>query len=147
MIIREDPNSDIPTGVFDFSDLNAYLLLVLGVSIPEGSNINALKEVARKGRDGERVPLMDIQELSKKEPLITLPRTASLASAVEVLGSGVHRLLVVDEESKEIIGLLSQLRLVNFFWENGRHFTALEPLFNLTVKELNLGSHTVVAIK
>ena len=133
--------------MFDFSDLNAYLLLVVGISVPESSNINALKEVARKGREGERVPLRDIQELSKKEPLITLPLTASLASAVEVLGSGVHRLLVIDEESKEIVALLSQLKLINFFWENGRNFTALEPLFNLTVKELNLGSHTVVAIK
>lgn len=133
--------------MFDFSDLNAYLLLVVGISVPESSNINALKEVARKGREGERVPLRDIQELSKKEPLITLPLTASLASAVEVLGSGVHRLLVIDEETKEIVALLSQLKLVNFFWENGRNFTALEPLFNLTVKELNLGSHTVVAIK
>lgn len=147
VIIRDETNSKTPTGVFDFSDLNAYLLLVVGISIPEGSNVNALREVARKGRDGEKVPLKDIQELSKKEPLITLPRTASLANAVEVFGSGVHRLLVVDEESKDVIGILSQLKLVRFFWENGRHFTALEPLYNLTVKELNLGSHSVVAIK
>lgn len=147
MIIRDDPSSKAPAGIFDFSDLNAYLLLVVGVSVPEGSNLSALKEVSRKGREGEKVPLRDIQELSKKEPLITLPRSASLANAVEVFGSGVHRLLVVDEESKDIVGILSQLELVKFFWENGRHFAALEPLYNLPVKELNLGSHSVVAIK
>ena len=147
MVIREPPESNTVAGIFDFSDLNAYLLLVVGIAMPEGGNIAALKEIARKGRDGERVPLRDIQSLNKKEPLITLPQSATLSNAVEVLGSGVHRLLVVDEISKEVIGLLSQLKLVRFFWENGRHFSVLEPLYNLTIRELNLGSQSVVAIK
>jgi CBS domain containing-hemolysin-like protein len=85
--------------------------------------------------------------LNKKEPLITLPNTANLSKAVEAFGSGIHRILVVKENTEDVVGVLTQLRLVTFFWENGRHFPAIEPLYQITLRELDVGSHSVFAIK
>jgi len=84
---------------------------------------------------------------NKKEPLITLPKTADLIKAIEVFGSGVHRVLVTEEASSDVIGILTQLRLVDFFWENRQSFPAVDQLYPYLIKDLTIGSKTVLAIK
>lgn len=63
-----------------------------------------------------------MKDLGKKEPLITLPHTADLTKAMEVFGSGVHRVLVAKEGTTDVVGVLTQLRMVSFFWENRASF-------------------------
>lgn len=104
-------------------------------------------ELAKKGREGKPIPLKDVKELGKKEPLITIPHTADLTKAMEVFGSGVHRVLVAEENTTNVIGVLTQLRLVRFFWENRQNFPAIDQLYPYLIKDLNIGSHTVYAIK
>ncbi len=121
--------------------------MVVGLTRPDEGSISSFNELARKGREGKTIPLKDVKDLGKKEPLVTLQCNASLTRAVEIFGSGIHRIIVTEEASADVIGILSQSTLVKFFWENGRNFPALEQLFPFTLKELNLGSHTVIAIK
>jgi hypothetical protein len=132
-------------GTFDYNDLNAYLLLVVGLAQPEDRQ--SFKELAQKGREGTPIPLKDIKDLGRKEPLVTLPHTALLTKAVEAFGSGIHRILILKEDTQDVVGVLTQLRLVTFFWENGRHFPAVEHLYHATLRELDIGSHSVFAIK
>ncbi|KAK8186482.1 hypothetical protein BC567DRAFT_270301 [Phyllosticta citribraziliensis] len=145
VLIRENKDSHAAIGTFDYSDLNAYLLLVVGLARPEAPE-SSFNDLAQKGREGKPVPLRDVKDLGKKEPLITLPHTANLTKAVEIFGSGIHRIIIVKEHSQEVIGVLSQLRLVGFFWLNGRNFPTVDHLYPQTLRDLNIGSQSVVSI-
>ena len=147
VLVRDSPSSTAAIGTFDYNDLNAYLLLVVGLAQPPESDEASFNEIARKGREGKPIPLKDVKDLGRKEPLITLPHTADLAKAMEVFGSGIHRIIVVKENTMEVMGLLSQLRLVQFFWENRKSFPAIDQLYPQLIKDLNIGSHSVFAIK
>ncbi|CBX98431.1 cell separation during budding, partial [Plenodomus lingam] len=147
VLLREDANTRHATGTFDYSDLNAYLLLVVGLAHPDEGDIASFDELAKKGREGKPIPLKDVKEVGgKKEPLITLPSTADLTKAIEVFGSGVHRVLVAEEGTTNVIGILTQLRLVQFFWENRQSFPAVDQLYPYQLKDLNIGSKHVLAI-
>ncbi|KAH9879792.1 cell separation during budding [Plenodomus biglobosus] len=147
VLLREDANTRHATGTFDYSDLNAYLLLVVGLAHPDEGDIASFDELAKKGREGKPIPLKDVKEVGgRKEPLITLPNTADLTKAIEVFGSGVHRVLVAEEGTTNVIGILTQLRLVQFFWENRQSFPAVDQLYPYQLKDLNIGSKSVLAI-
>ncbi|KAF2129775.1 hypothetical protein P153DRAFT_385007 [Dothidotthia symphoricarpi CBS 119687] len=147
VLLRENPDSNHVTGTFDYSDLNAYLLLVVGLAHPDQEDIASFDELAKKGREGKPIPLRDVKEVGmKKEPLITLPETADLTKAIEVFGSGVHRVLVTKEDTTDVIGVLTQLTLVRFFWENRQSFPAVDQLYPQLIKDLDIGSKSVLAI-
>lgn len=143
VLLREDKGSRQAIGTFDYNDLNAYLLLVVGLAQPEDRQ--SFRELAQKGREGKPIPLRDVKDLGKKEPLITLPHTADLTKAVEILGSGIHRIIV--EKDGDAVGVLTQLRMVEFFWDNARQFRAVEELYHASLRELGIGAYHVFAIK
>lgn len=147
MLLRENEQSRAAVGTFDYNDLNAYLLLVVGLARPDEEHTASFNELARRGRAGKPIPLKDVKDLGRKGPLVTLPDTADLTRAVEVFGSGIHRVIVVKEGTSDVVGILTQLRLVRFFWENRSTFPALERLYQQCLKDLNIGSKTVIAIK
>jgi len=133
---------------FDYADLNSYLLLVIGVTHAEECDKPALfNEIARKARSGQSILLKEFLELHAKQPFVTLPHTADLTHAVEMFGSGIHRIIVVNAGTSDVIGVLTQLRLVRFFWQNGRDFKALSDLYHSSLQDLSLGSRKVVSIK
>ncbi|KAF2813884.1 uncharacterized protein BDZ99DRAFT_366314, partial [Mytilinidion resinicola] len=146
VLIRDSPESHTAVGTFDYNDLNAYLLLVVGLAKPSEEDAESVDKVLTKAREGKPIALREVKDLGKKEPLIVLPHTADLKKSMELFGSGIHRILVVKEGTTEVIGILSQLRLVNFFWENRKSFPAIDQLYPMYIKDLNLGSHTVFAI-
>ncbi|KAL1996918.1 hypothetical protein VTN49DRAFT_7783 [Thermomyces lanuginosus] len=146
LLIRETADSKAAIGTFDYNDLNAYLLLVVGLTRPTESQLTSFEEVARKAREGNKVPLEAIKDLVPKEPLTTLPASANLRAAVETFGSGVHRIVVVKDGSNEVVGVVSQTRLVKFLWENGRSFPIIDQLYPLYLKDLGIGSQRVVSI-
>lgn len=147
LLIRETAQGTSAVGTFDYSDLNAYLLLVVGLAQPDEEHITSFRELARKAREGSKIPLRDIKDLGRKEPLMTLPTSANLMTAVETFGGGVHRVVVVKENSTEVVGIFSQGRLVRFLWENGRSFPVIDQLYPQYLKDLQLGSQQVIAIK
>jgi hypothetical protein len=147
VLLRDDRNSRTATGTFDYSDLNAYLLLVVGLAHPDEGDVASFDELAKKGREGKPIPLKDVKDLGKKEPLITLPASADLTKVMEVFGSGVHRVLIAEEGTSNVVGILTQLRLVTFFWENRQNFPVVDQLYPQLIKDLNLGNHSVFAIK
>jgi CBS domain-containing protein len=143
VLIRESRKTRTPIGTFDYSDLNAYLLLVLGLAQPD----ELATQLADRARSGERIPLSDVNDhLGPREEPVFLPHTAELTRAMEMLGSGLHRIIICKESTSEAVGVLSQLRLVRFFWENHQNFTATEQLYARSLKELNLGAKEVLAI-
>ena len=148
LLIRETPTSESAIGTFDYADVNAYLMLVVGLAQPDEAHITSFRELLRKIQEGSRIPLKDIKDIGRKsEPLVTLPHTADLSRAVETFGGGVHRIVVVEEGTEKVVGVLSQTRLTKFLWENRRAFPVLEPLLHQNLRDLRIGSQQVIAIK
>lgn len=148
LLIRETPEHKTAVGTFDYSDLNAYLLLAAGLTQPNEELRESYEELARKARDGHKIPLKDVKELGRSEPLTTLPASANLMTAVETFGGGVHRVVVVDEHKNgEVVGVVSQFRLVKFLWENGRSFPVIDQLYPQYLRDLGIGSREVISIK
>jgi len=147
ILIRENESSKSAVSFFDYNDLNAYLLLVVGFAKPEEKQVELFNEIVQKAKAQEAIPLRMVKGISRKEGLTTLPDTAHLTKATELFGSGVHRIVIVKENTMDVVGVLTQLRLVQFFWENSRHFESIARLYPQYLKDLEIGSHTVVAIK
>lgn len=147
LLIRETPSSKSATGTFDYSDLNAYLLLVVGLVHPDEAHLHSFQELAKKARGGNKVPLKDVKDFGNKEPFVTLPHTSSLTKAVECFGGGVHRIIVVNEGTDSVVGVLSQLRLVKFLWENRKSFPVIDQLYPQYIRDLGIGSQQVISIK
>ena len=147
VLLRESKDSRVAVGTFDYNDVNAYLLLVVGLAKPEAHQIPYFNSLSQRGREGKPIPVKDIRELGTKEPLMMLPENATLVQAMEILGSGIHRVIITKENNKEVVGILTQLRMVRFFWENRRSFSPIDPLYARTIGDLNIGSHAVISIK
>ena len=133
---------------FDYKDLTQYLLFATGSIRPNSEHLPFVQNLAKKAQAGIEIPLKDAKSLGSKEPFIILPHTARLTEVVEVFGSGVHRLVIVREWTNQVVGILSQEKLVNFLWENGKSFQVIDRLYPQTLKDLGLGSQrSVVSIK
>lgn len=145
LLIRDGPDSPV-VGTFDYRDLNAYLLIVIGLAQPNEEHIADFAELAQKAREGKAIPLRSIKDWGKKEPLAFLPASADLVKAIDSFGKGLHRILVTDPSGR-VTGLLSQTRLVRFLWENGRHFPVIEQIYTQYLRDLKIGSNNVISIK
>jgi len=134
-------------GIFDYSDLNAYLLVVVGLANPEESQLEDFSALAKKAREGTSISLREIRRLARKEPLVTLSESEDLSKAIESFGSGVHRILICKEGTTQVVGILSQLNLVKFLWDNGSSFPTIDQLYPMILRDLNIGTHQAIAIK
>jgi hypothetical protein len=148
ILIRRTEADHTVIGTFDYDDLNAYLLLVVGLANPESEEQKTrYRQLAEKANEGQDVSLKEAKDVARNEPFVTLPRTANLTKAVEIFGGGVHRIIIVDEKTNKVTGILSQLRLVKFLWENGKSFPAINDLYPQTLWGLGIGSLQVISIK
>jgi len=145
VLVRETPSSQTAVTTFDYSDLNAYLLVVVGLANPDEEHVTLYDEISKKAQVQEDIPLRDIQSLSRKEELVALSADEYLDKAMEAFGSGIHRILIVNQAG-EVIGVLSQLRLVEFFWNEAVNFPAIEKLYACLLRDLQIGTHQTIAI-
>ncbi|KAJ5140332.1 Protein sds23 [Penicillium atrosanguineum] len=148
LLIRESPEHNSAVATFDYSDLNTYLLLAAGLTLPAEEHRASYDELAKKAREGTKIPLKDVKDLGmENEPLVTMPATANVLAAVETFGGGIHRVVVTKEaDDNEVIGIFSQFRLVKFLWENGRSFPIIDELYPQALNALQLGSQSVISI-
>lgn len=47
----------------------------------------------------------------------------------------------------EVAGVLSQLRLVEFFWNEGVNFRVIDDLYPRLMRDLAIGSQQVIAVR
>lgn len=120
---------------------------MVGLANPDDDQVEVFDTLAKKAREGVSIPIRDIQTLAKKSSLVTLPESADLSKAIEHFGSGVHRILVCRDGTTEVIGILSQLKLVRFLWDNGASFPAIDALYPVILKDLQIGTPETIAIK
>ncbi|CAM1503767.1 Fc.00g013580.m01.CDS01 [Cosmosporella sp. VM-42] len=144
VLVRENPNTQVAISTFDFTDLNVYLLLVVGLTKPEEDQVDLFNHILAKVQGGA-IPLRDVHPLFRKESLVSLPGTERLAQAIQVLGSGIHRLLVTAPNG-DVIGIASQLRLVEFFWNEGVNFPSIDRLYPVILRDLGIGTKEIFSV-
>src|SRR5271169_2594836 len=137
LLLRQKEQTSV-SGTFDYTDLTAFLLMVMGFSDPSNpatSGNASFKDIVIKAREGDHnIPVKLVGDIGMKDPFITLPASETLARVVQIMASGVHRVAVTSDDSKnDVIGVLSQREVVKFFWENIRAFVDLEPVYQKTV--------------
>lgn len=122
------------------------MLVVVGLAKPEDEQVPIYDAIASKAQARETISLGEIQPVCRQDDIVSLPADANLEKAMEIFGSGVHRLLVLNDNS-EVIGILSQLRLVEFFWNEAVNFPAIDRLYPHLLRDLGIGSQKIIAIK
>ena len=132
---------------FDYRDLTQYLLFATGQLFPDEEHLVPFQTLAKKAQAGKKIPLRDAKSLGNKEPFVTLPHSADLTSAVETFGGGVHRIIILKEGTNNAVGILSQLKLIKFLWENGRCFPVIDQLYPGEIKDLAIGSQHLISVK
>ena len=147
LLVRNSPSDVAAVSTFDYRDLTQYLLFATGQLHPDEERRGFFQSLAKKGATRPTYTRLRCQNLGIREPLITLSHTADLTRAVEIFGGGVHRIVVVKERSDEVVGILSQLELVKFLWENGRSFPNLDHLYSQTIKDLGIGTQQLISVK
>lgn len=148
VLVREHTGTRTAIGAFDYDDLIAYLLLVTNLDIPTDADEDEIEDVLDRARSNQPIPLSDIKHLlGRREPPAFLEHTDTLTKAVEILGSGKHRIIVRKQGTRDVVGVLSQLRLTRFFWENQISFENVSALHGRAIKDLDIGSHAIVSIK
>ncbi|KAI1501530.1 sds23/moc1 [Biscogniauxia marginata] len=145
VLIRENASATLPVSTFDYSDLNAYILVVVGLAHPSEDLVELYSDIANKAQARNSIPLRDIQPICRKETLITLHGDENLTKAIEVFGSGIHRIYVTNHNS-EVVGILSQLKLMEFFWNEGVNFRVIDDLYPRLMRDLGIGSQQIIAV-
>jgi Mg2+/Co2+ transporter CorC len=136
LLLRQSPSDTSVSRTFDYSDLTAFLLMVLGVtdSHPSSMTTASFQDLVKKAREGDHnIPVKWVGDMGAKDPFITLSESETLARVVEIMASGVHRIAVTREGGYDVIGVLSQRKVLKFFWKNVRAFTDLEPFYQKPV--------------
>lgn len=140
VLVKDESSASNPAFCFDYNDLNSYLLTVVGLSRPDNHDIMV------KAQGGTRITLREIQSLCFRENIVKLSSNVNLSQAIEKLGSGIHRILVTDTAG-DVIGILSQLRMVEFFWNEGINFPTIDRLYPVTVQELGIGVQPIISVQ
>lgn len=61
VLIRETSSQNTAVSTFDHNDLNAYLLVVVGLAHPPEESVTLYDTIVKKAQAHERIPLRDIQ--------------------------------------------------------------------------------------
>ncbi|KAL9628124.1 MAG: hypothetical protein Q9204_006095 [Flavoplaca sp. TL-2023a] len=146
LLVRHRKDERAAHATYDYRDLTQYLLFATGQLQPDEDHLPIFTSLAKKAQAGQTIPLRDAKSLGNKEPFMTLPATANLTHAIEVFGGGVHRIIIVEEGTDNVVGILSQLRLVKFLWENGRNFPIIDALYSQSIKDLGIGSQLTISV-
>jgi len=145
VLIRENASSTSAVSTFDYNDLNAYVLVVVGLARPTEELVTICNDIGLKAQARVDIPVRDIQPICRKESLVTLQAHEDLLSAIELFASGIHRILVTSQGG-EVIGVLSQLKLIEFFWNESVHFQAIDDLYPRLLRDLGIGSQRIISV-
>lgn len=127
---------------FDYADLTGYLLLVLGDITVKGEHSKTFEERIVRARQGIPASVgFAAQFGGGHDPFVHMPANTSLTAAFEQFASGVHRIAVTSAHSSDVIGILSQRRMVRYVWNNLRRFPGLEQALELTLGEQKIGTY------
>ncbi|KAF8629818.1 hypothetical protein AX15_003263 [Amanita polypyramis BW_CC] len=154
LAVKTPNDSDVPfIGLFDFSDLNAFLTLAATRhtlppdDIRGHTRINQIISAAIAGR----VPIRLVSNLSEKNPLEILPESANILDLLKLFSLGTHRVLIRSTtHANEYLGTVSDRRLLAWFAAYAKETPSFRryssnPLSSFALPSLNLHCSVVSA--
>jgi len=145
-------SSDSYLGLFDFSDVNAFLTLAATRhTLPDGLLEKPLVDQIIAAAKAGRVPVHLVSNLSEKNPLESVPWDASILSLLAVFSRGTHRVLIqAPSPTTKYLGIVSDRRLLSWFFsfaEQTPSFLKLlsNSLHSLSLPALNIYSSVVAS--
>ncbi|KAG6856123.1 hypothetical protein H0H87_007278 [Tephrocybe sp. NHM501043] len=143
----QDVDSPHVVGLFDFSDVNAFLTLAATCHtlLPEDllgkPRANEIVVAARSGR----VPVRLVANFSEKNPLEILPHDATIISLLQLFSWGTHRALIRSGSSDEFEGMVSDRGLLAWFASYALKTPSLQDFLSNSLYSLSLPSLNIYA--
>ncbi|KAI8054292.1 hypothetical protein BDF22DRAFT_654480 [Syncephalis plumigaleata] len=132
-------------GMFDYSDLLTYVLLVLKrAKIPQHENTRQVLRLVREAAAEQNVPVRLASDLSQKNPFYALLAESSLIQALEIFAKGAHRLAIINQDGS-IKGILSQSALIKYIAQQAGKYPSLDAILKQTLTELGVAQHKVIS--
>ncbi|KAI9499806.1 cell separation during budding [Coemansia spiralis] len=134
-------------GMFDLHDLATYILMNKRQHIEPPSSPSTSSPLARMAverRSSEQVS--KLSDLSQMNPFYSVVPETTVAQIAAVFAKGAHRVAVMQSE-REILGILSQARIIRYFYEHAEepHISSQElTLLDRSLKDLGLVTHDIV---
>ncbi|KAG9313501.1 hypothetical protein JVU11DRAFT_5827 [Chiua virens] len=147
------PTSSLYLGLFDFSDVNAFLTLAATRhTIPPdelraNSRADQIMSAARSGP----VPVHLVSNLSEKNFLEVIPYEATIISLLGIFARGTHRVLIASPPpSNKYLGMVSDMGLLDWFSAYAKRTSAFQTYLTnslcvLTLPSLHVYSSVIVA--
>lgn len=135
-------NGSCYVGLFDFSDVNAFLTLAATRHTlqPDELRYNPrADEIVSAARLG-RVPVHLVSNFSGKNPLQTLPNDATVVSLLEIFSRGTHRGLVASSTCNEFLGMVSDRGLLSWFSSYAAKTPSLQKFLTNSLRSFALPS-------
>lgn len=146
LAIKPLPNSsdNLPySGLFDFSDVNAFLTLaathhtIPAHELKANSRADQISSAACSGH----VPVHLVSNLSEKNPLKTIAHDATLISLLAIFALGTHRVLVQSPSpSPDFLGIVSDRGLLSWFSSYAERTPTFRSYLDNSVHALSLPS-------
>lgn len=132
-------------GLFDFSDVNAFLTLA-ATRRTAGESLDDLQaeEIIAAARIGQ-VPVRLVSNFSQKNPLKVLSNDATVLSLLGLFSTGVHRALVSSPSSEGFVGMVSDRGLLAWFAEYAKQAPALRHFISNSLYLMSLPSLKIYA--
>ncbi|KAF8438202.1 hypothetical protein L210DRAFT_3622160 [Boletus edulis BED1] len=138
-------------GLFDFSDVNAFLTLAATRHIipPHELKANSRADQIMSAARSGHVPVHLVSNLSEKNFLEILPDEATIVSLLAVFARGTHRVLVCSPSpSNTYLGMVSDMGLLSWFSAYAERTPAFQAylknsLYALTLPSLYMYSSVV----
>jgi len=133
-------------GVVDVLDIVLFILGLFPKDVPiENLNEQELRKVLSTGSKFENLPISQVLTLSQNikrdyQHVFTVKKSTPLDKLLEMFFQGVHRVLVVEEDSDDVINLVSQSDLLGLLAQCLPYLEEKE--IKKTVQELNLSVDT-----
>jgi CBS domain-containing protein len=146
VLIRRTKEEKTAFATFDFKDLNQYLLYATGNLRANEEQKHSVEQIVAKINRKHDILVQDAMAFGSKETFVTLSSKTKLTKVVEIFGGGVHRVIVTKDDTTEVIGVLSQFRLVRFLWENKACFEIIDTISMQQIKDLDIGAQNPISI-
>ncbi|KZP16916.1 hypothetical protein FIBSPDRAFT_674807, partial [Athelia psychrophila] len=139
----KDSASDSYLGLFDFSDVNAFLTLAATrhTLFPQEVQGTSRSEQIVAAAKAGRVPVHLVSNLSEKNPLEVLPYDATILSLLAVFARGRHRVLIRSPSpSEEYQGIVSDRQLLDWFYKYSEKTPSFASVLSNSLQSLALPS-------
>ncbi|KAI0726525.1 hypothetical protein C8Q72DRAFT_845797 [Fomitopsis betulina] len=136
------PSGALYHGLFDFSDVNAFLTLaatrhkLASEDLKGNPRVQEILAAAKAGR----VPVYLVSNLAEKNPLETLPYDATVVSLLGVFARGAHRVLIHSDTNPGFLGMVSDRQLLSWFTTFGQSSPTFLRLLTNPLSSLSLPS-------